>query len=210
MNIQFARMSIFKCDGENLRLEPGAATHFARLARHERADAIASELALSFCIEPLHLGNESFKRAGRFAGTAVTAETHLDWLIAGPEVKRFLKLLGQFGKRHVFINMKMFHERALQVTVVCLHSLRPPPPWRDRPFGECLAGIGNHQLRIASQLRAKTVTCRTRSEMTVERKMFRSQLAEREPGFCVSVIGRIAEFFQKLARFGVGHWALDV
>ena len=168
MNIQFARMSIFNCGRENLRLKPGAAANLAGLACHERTDAIASELAPSFFIEPLDLGNESFKRVPLFIGTAVTAETHLDWLIAGPKVKRFLKSLGQFGKRHVFIDIKVFHERTLQVPVVCLHSLRPAPPWRDRPFGECFAGIRNHQRRIASQLGTETMACRTSSEVTIE------------------------------------------
>src|SRR5207248_8778373 len=168
MNIQFARMSIFNCGRENLRLKPGAAANLAGLACHERTDAIASELAPSFFIEPLDLGNESFKRVPLFIGTAVTAETHFDWLIAGAKVKRFLKSLGQFGKRHVFINIKVFHERTLQVTIVCLHSLCPAPPWRDRAFSECFIGIGNHQLRIACQLRAKTVACRTSSEVTIE------------------------------------------
>src|SRR2546421_264570 len=168
MNIRFAPMSIFNGDGENFRFKPGAAAHFARLAGHEPTDAVASELALSFFIKPLHLGNKPFKRARHFARATVTSETHLDWLMAGAKVEHFLESLRQFGERHVFIDMKMFHERALQVAVVCLHSLRPAPPRRDRPFGERFAGIGDHQLRIANQLRAKTMARRTRPKMAVE------------------------------------------
>src|SRR5438477_1237249 len=168
MNIRFAPMPVFNGDSEYLRFEPGAAAHFALLSDHERADAIASELALSFLIEPLHLRNKPFKRARRFAGATIPSKTHLDGLIAGAKVERLLESLRQFSERHVFIDTKMFDERTLQVAVVCLHSLRPASPWRDRPLSECFAGIRNHQVRIANQLRAKTVTCRTRPEMTVE------------------------------------------
>src|SRR5947208_15296663 len=96
MNIQFARMSIFNCGRENLRLKPGAAANLAGLAGHERTDAIASELAPSFFIEPLDLGNEPFKRLPLSRGPAVTAGTHLDWLSAAPKVKRVPKSPGQF------------------------------------------------------------------------------------------------------------------
>ena len=40
--------------------------------------------------------------------------------------------------------------------------------------------------------------------------MFRGQLAEREPGFRVAVIRRIAEFLEGLAQFSVGRLALNV
>src|SRR5260370_22163074 len=150
MNIRFASMSIFNGDGENLRFKPRAAAHFAWLTGHERSDAIASELALSFFVEPLHLRNQPFKRTRRFAGAIIASKTHLDWLIAGAKIERLLESLRQFGERHVFIDMKMFDERALQVAVVDLHSLRPASPWRDRPFSECFAGIGNHQVGIAN------------------------------------------------------------
>src|SRR4029077_1346674 len=150
MNIRLASMSILDGDGENLRFKPRAAAHFAWLTGHERSDAIASKLALSFFIEPVHLRNQPFKRARRFAGATIPCETHLDWLIAGTKTERLLESLRQFGERHVFIDMKMFDERALQVAVVDLHSLCPAPPWRDRPFSEFFAGIGNHQIGIAN------------------------------------------------------------
>src|SRR5437764_15262084 len=100
MNIQFARMSIFNCGRENLRLKPGAAANLAGLACHERTDAIASELAPSFFVAPLDLRNEAFKRVPLFIGTAVTAQTHLGWLIASPKLNRFIKSLGKFCKSH--------------------------------------------------------------------------------------------------------------
>src|SRR5437667_12806035 len=108
MNIQFARMSIFNCGRENLRLKPGAAANLAGLACHERTDAIASELAPSFFIEPLDLGNESFKRVPLFIGTAVPAETHLDLLISCPNGHRCLKSCAQLGNPQVFLAIQLF------------------------------------------------------------------------------------------------------
>src|SRR5438874_11064992 len=108
MNIRFAPMSIFNGDSENLRFKPGAAAYFARLAGHERADAIASELALSFFIEPLHLRNKPFKRARRFAGATVTSETHLDWLMDGAIVERLLEPLRHFCESHYYIALEMY------------------------------------------------------------------------------------------------------
>src|SRR5207244_1926045 len=139
-------------------LKPGAAANLAGLACHERTDAIASELAPSFFVEPLDLRNESFKRVPLFIGTAVTAETHLDWLIAGPKVKRFLKSLGQFGKRHVFIDIKVFYERTLQVPVnsalnVCFRTTTRFPPHLSAVSIESV-----RRTRIASRTTRRSTT----------------------------------------------------
>ena len=111
MNVQFACTSIFDCDRENLRFKPRAAAYLARLARHKYANAIAGKLTFGFLIETLHLRHQAFERARRLAGTTIAAEAHRNWLITRAEVKRFLELLRQFGKRHVFIDTEMFHER---------------------------------------------------------------------------------------------------
>ena len=101
--------------------------------------------------------------------------------------------------------MKMFHQRALQMAIIRLHRLRPAPPRRDCAFGQRSARIGNHQIRIADQLRAETMTGRAGAKMTVERKVFRRQLAKCEPGLRVSVIGRVAKFFPNCVRLDVGR-----
>ena len=97
----------------------------------------------------------------------------------------------------------MFHERALQVTVVSLHSFRAPAPRPDRSFGERFAGVGNHQLGVDNQLCAKPVTGWTSAEMTIEGKMFRGELAKRKSGLCISIISRVAQFLP-FARWSGG------
>ena len=62
VNVQFASLGIFDRDRENFRLEPCAVARLAGLARHERANAIARELALRLFVKPLHLRNEPFER----------------------------------------------------------------------------------------------------------------------------------------------------
>src|SRR5881227_1227155 len=104
----------------------------------------------------------------------IVAEIHLDRRSIGAEVKRLLELVRQFAERHVFIDVKVLHERPLQVPIVCLHSLRPTPPRYDSAFSQCFARIGNHKLGIANQLGAKSVTSRACSEVAVEGKMSRS------------------------------------
>ena len=91
--------------------------------------------------------------------------------------------------------MEMFHERALQMTVVGTHSFCAASPWRDRALGQCFGRIGNHQIGIDNWLCPQAVAGRASAQMTVERKMFRSELTQPEAGLRVSVIGRVAAFF---------------
>ena len=72
-------------------------------------------------------------------GFAIVAEIHLDRRSVGAEVKRLLELFRQFAERQVFIDVKVLHERLLQVPIVRLHSLRPTPPRRDRAFSQSFA-----------------------------------------------------------------------
>ena len=103
----------------------------------------------------------------------IASEIHIDRVIAGAEIERLLKLVRQIGKRHFFVYAEVFHERALQLAVISLHSFRPAPPRCDRPFRQRFLRIGNHQLDIADKLCPKTMTCRTRAEVAVKRKVSR-------------------------------------
>ena len=128
---------------QNLRFKPCAATCFAPLAGHKCADAIARELALGLFIEPLHLGHESFKWLGNCFFDLV-AGIHFNWLAVRAEVKRRFEFLGQVSIRHVFVQMEMFHERALQMTIVGPHPFGATSPWCDCAFGQSFGGIGDH------------------------------------------------------------------
>src|SRR6266498_5790434 len=110
-----------------------------------------------------HESLEWFCNFSRACGTIV-AETHLDRCSIRAEVERLLELVRQFTERHVFIDVKVLHERLLQVPIVCLHSLRPTPPRRDRAFSQRVTRIGNHELGIANQLGAKSMASRACSE----------------------------------------------
>src|SRR3984893_17902464 len=127
MDVQLASWSILYGHGQDFRLEARAAACLAGNPSHECANAIARKLALRFRIKPLHLRDESFEWPGCFL-LAVAAKAHLYRLVAGAEVKRFLELLGQLCERHVFIDLKMSDERALQIPVVRLHPFRAETP----------------------------------------------------------------------------------
>src|SRR5439155_16850849 len=110
------------------------AAHFARLARHERANAIARELALRLLIQALHLRHQSFKRLSDLV-FAVGAELDFNRLVVYTEVKRGLVFIGQIGEGHIFVNLEMFHESVLQMTIVGKHALCAASPWCDCSFG---------------------------------------------------------------------------
>ena len=206
MDVQFAVMSIFDRNRENLRFKSCAAAHFARLACHECANAVARELALGLLIKSLHLRNQTFKWLRDFL-LAINAQAYPHRFAIRAEVKRIFKFIRQIGKRYVFINMEMFHQRQLQVAIIRLHSLRSAAPRRDCPFGNRFARVRNHQVRINNLLCAQTVTGRTGTQVTVERKMSWSELAERESSFRVSVIGRVTDFFPNRFGLSVERWA---
>ena len=124
----------------------------------------------------MHLRNQAFERLLDLV-LAVASKIHLDRLIARPEIKRLLEFLRQFREWHVLSQAEVLHERALEIPVVSLHPFRAATPGCDCALRERLFRIGNHELRIANQLRAETMTRRTSAEMAVERKVFRCQLA---------------------------------
>jgi hypothetical protein len=112
-------------------------------------------------------------------------------------------LVRQFTERHVFIDVKVLYERLLQVPIVCLHSLRPTPPRRNRAFSQRFTRIGNHQLGIANQLGAKSMASRACSEVAVKGKMSRSQFADSKASSGVSVVSRVTQFLPA-SRWSVG------
>ena len=138
MNVQLASLSIFDRDRENFGFKPRAAAHLARFAAHERADSIAGEFTLGLLVKPLHLRHQSFERSLLLA---ITGEIHLDRRPVGAEIKRVLKFVRQVRERHVLIDFEMFHQRALQLTIISLHSFRPAPPWCNRAFGNCFCFV---------------------------------------------------------------------
>ena len=119
IDVQLALLTVFQCHSQDLGLEPRPAARFAWHPRHERADPIPGELALRLLIKPLHLRHEAFERldhllvaAGwRFIGVA--AEVHCDRFAVRAEVKRGFELVRQIGERHLLVDLKMLHERAL-------------------------------------------------------------------------------------------------
>ena len=110
MNVELLPLPVFDCDRKNFRFEPRAAAGLARFARHERSDPVPGEFALRLLVKSLHLWHQSFERAFLFA---VAAETHFNWHAVGAEVERALKGVRQFRERRVFVDLKMFHQRAL-------------------------------------------------------------------------------------------------
>src|SRR6266498_3323440 len=165
VNVQFACVSVLYGNRKNFRFEPCSVTHLARFARHERANAIACEFTLSLLVKPLHLRHETFEWF-RDLLFAIVAEIHFNRRPIRTEVKGLFKLLWQIAKRNVFIDVKVFHQRFLQMPVVCLHPLCPASPRRDCSFGQRSAGIGNHQVWIADQLPAKPMASWTCPKMT--------------------------------------------
>src|SRR2546427_44307 len=130
---------------------------------------ITGEFALGLLVKPLHLRHESLEWFRDFS-LAVVVEIYFNRRPVRTEVQRLFKLLWQIAKRNVFINVKVFHQRLLQMPVVCLHPLCAASPRRDCSFGQRSAGIGNHEIWIAHQLRAKPMASWACSKMTVERK----------------------------------------
>src|SRR5438477_3783979 len=158
-------------DRQNFRSQSRAAANFARLSGHEGANPITGEFAFGFLVEPLHLWHQPLKRLGNFF--TVTAELHFNRRLARAKIKRALKIFRELGKSRFFVDAKMFYQRALQLFVIGLHPLRSATPWRNHSLGDRFFRLGNHQLWVNDQLRPKSVTCRTGTEMTVKGKMLR-------------------------------------
>ena len=129
---------------------------------------------------------------------AVFTEIHFDRRSVRAEVKRLLEFSGRFAERYVFIEVKVFHQRLLQMPIVGLHPLRPASPRGDRAFSQRFARIGNHQVGIANQLGAKSMASRACSEMAVEGKMSRESARRTKARIGVSVISGISQFFPSL------------
>ena len=111
--------------------------------------------------------HQSFKRLSDLV-FAVGAELDFNRLAVCAKVKRGLEFIGQIGEGYIFVNLEMFHESVLQMTIVGKHALCAASPWCDCSFGQSFGWIGNHQLRIDDQLRPQTVTSRAGAEMAVE------------------------------------------
>src|SRR6266581_4743069 len=177
MNIQLATIAVFDRDREDFRFEARASTDFAHFAIHKAANAIAREFALGLLVKPLHLRHQPLKRPGGPRSTAIARKNHLDRLIACAEIERMFEGIRQLFERHILHYAKMPNERRLQSSVIGLHSFCPAPPRYDGAFRERFFRIGNHQLHIANELCAESMTRGASAEMTVKRKMFRSELA---------------------------------
>ena len=73
--------------------------------------------------------------------------------------------------------MKMLYQRGLQLPVIRLHRFCSATPRRDRALRQRLFGMGDHQFRIADQLRPESVTNRAGAEMAVEGEMPRREFS---------------------------------
>src|SRR4051812_43424278 len=97
----------------------------------------------------------------------------------------------------------MLHQRGLQVAIISLHPLCSSSPWRNRAFRQRLRLVGYHQVGITNELGPETMTGGARAEMTVEGKMFWSQLTECKSALRVPVVRAITRFLPALGCFGI-------
>ena len=159
-------------DGQNLRTQPRAATDLAWLACHERSNPVAGKLAFGLRIEPLHLRHDSLKWFRQFFLPAIRTEIYLNRTFAGPEIESVLEGVRQIGERRVFVDPKMFYERALEFSVIGLHPLRAASPGSDGAGRDRFFRLRDDQLGVDDKLGAKAMACRTGPEMAIKGKMF--------------------------------------
>src|SRR5436190_22323236 len=152
-------------------------TSLARLARHEGADAITGKLALRLLVKPLHLWDPSFERTLGFGRFPVSAGSDLDRFIARAVVKRFRERLRQVREWNGIVDREMFHEGALQTSVIGLHRFRAATPGGNRAFRERFRGVRHNQVGFADELGSQPVASRTGAEVAIEGKMLWGQFA---------------------------------
>src|SRR5438874_13808912 len=96
------------------------------------------------------------------------AEIYFNRSFADPEIEGVLEAVRQIDERRVFVDLKMFHQRALQFSVIGLHPLRPAPPGSDGARRDRFFRLRDDQLGVDYKLRAKAMTRRTGTEMAIK------------------------------------------
>ena len=191
-------------DGQNLRFQPRARARRTRPAAHVLADALARKLAVGRLVKVLERGHEPVERLLHLLALAIFTPGKGERPLARAVAEGLVKRGRELAIRGVHRNPVFLRERGEDALVITLHALVRLRPRRDRASGERFLTVGDHEIRVADQLRAEAVAVRARAKVRVEGKVLRRQRGQGEAGVRIAEIGGVA-VREPLLRFHAFH-----